>query len=82
MSDLYGTQEPMRAFHRRIVFCLDVHNDAVKSMRYPPVTAAGENTEGAQNSVEEKKGKKKGDDDDKTIDEIIKEIEDEMDEME
>lgn len=24
-----------QAFHRRITFCLDVHNEAVKSMRFP-----------------------------------------------
>lgn len=78
VTDLYGTQEPQRAFHRRIVFCLDVHNDAVKSMRYPPTAS----TIAAVNVEDDKKGKKKGDDDDKTMDEIIKEIEDEMDEME
>ena len=34
--DLYSTEEPQKAFHKRIAFCLDVHNEAVKSMRYPP----------------------------------------------
>jgi 26S proteasome regulatory subunit N3 len=24
------------AFHARIAFCLDTHNEAVKAMRYPP----------------------------------------------
>jgi hypothetical protein len=57
------------------VFCLDVHNDAVKSMRYPPTVSAT-----AAPAEDEKK--KKGDEEDKTIDEMIKEIEDEMDEME
>lgn len=32
--DLYSTEEPQKAFHKRIAFCLDVHNEAVKSMRY------------------------------------------------
>lgn len=33
--DVYGTIEPQQAFHRRIEFCFSIHNDAVKSMRYP-----------------------------------------------
>lgn len=28
------TKEPQEAFHRRISFCLDVHNEAVRAMRY------------------------------------------------
>jgi len=35
-QDVYATKEPQQAFHKRIVFCLDVHNEAVKAMRYPP----------------------------------------------
>ena len=73
----------MRAFHRRIVFCLDVHNDSVKSMQYPPANVAADDTEISKTGADDNKnGKKKGDEEDKTIDEIIKEIEDEMDEME
>ncbi|CAF1232059.1 unnamed protein product [Rotaria sp. Silwood1] len=34
--DVYTTREPMNAFHQRIQFCLKVHNEAVKAMRYPP----------------------------------------------
>jgi 26S proteasome regulatory subunit N3 len=33
--DVYATEEPSVAFHRRTKFCLDVHNEAVKAMRYP-----------------------------------------------
>jgi len=32
----YTTDEPQTAFHRRITFCLNTHNDAVKAMRFPP----------------------------------------------
>ena len=32
----YSTSEPHDAFHQRIDFCLKMHNDLVKSMRYPP----------------------------------------------
>ena len=35
VNDVYSTVEPQLAFHKRITFCLDVHNEAVKSMRFP-----------------------------------------------
>jgi 26S proteasome regulatory subunit N3 len=35
-TDVYSTQEPQAAFHRRIEFCLNTHNEAVKAMRFPP----------------------------------------------
>ncbi|ESO86788.1 hypothetical protein LOTGIDRAFT_128562, partial [Lottia gigantea] len=35
-SDIYGTREPMAAFHQRISFCLGIHNHSVKAMRFPP----------------------------------------------
>jgi len=34
--DVYTTHEPQLAFHKRISFCLNIHNDAVKAMRFPP----------------------------------------------
>lgn len=34
--DVYSTREPMAAFHQRISFCLDIHNQSVKAMRFPP----------------------------------------------
>ena len=39
--DAYATREPQAAFHTRIAFCLDAHNEAVKAMRYPPKTVTG-----------------------------------------
>ncbi|CAF1131290.1 unnamed protein product [Rotaria magnacalcarata] len=36
ITDVYTTREPMNAFHQRIEFCLKVHNESVKAMRYPP----------------------------------------------
>ncbi|KAI8337186.1 proteasome regulatory subunit C-terminal-domain-containing protein [Chlamydoabsidia padenii] len=33
--DIYSTNEPQTAFHQRITFCLNLHNDAVKAMRFP-----------------------------------------------
>jgi 26S proteasome regulatory subunit N3 len=34
--DVYSTTEPMEAYHARISFCLKMHNEAVRAMRYPP----------------------------------------------
>ncbi|KAK9510212.1 hypothetical protein O3M35_005045 [Rhynocoris fuscipes] len=36
VTDIYCTREPQLAFHQRISFCLDLHNQSVKAMRYPP----------------------------------------------
>lgn len=35
-TDIYNTREPQLAFHERISFCLNLHNQSVKAMRYPP----------------------------------------------
>lgn len=34
--DVYSTNDPQAAYHQRIQFCLTIHNDAVKAMRFPP----------------------------------------------
>ncbi|EDO33969.1 predicted protein [Nematostella vectensis] len=34
--DIYSTNEPQGAFHQRISFCLDIYNQSVKAMRFPP----------------------------------------------
>ncbi|ODQ67592.1 hypothetical protein NADFUDRAFT_45658 [Nadsonia fulvescens var. elongata DSM 6958] len=33
--DIYSTNEPQQTYHDRIEFCLGLHDDSVKSMRYP-----------------------------------------------
>ncbi|KAI9291322.1 hypothetical protein K502DRAFT_368539 [Neoconidiobolus thromboides FSU 785] len=33
--DVYSSSEPMNAFHQRISFCLNLHNESVKAMRFP-----------------------------------------------
>mmetsp|Transcript_11459 Transcript_11459/g.11482 ORF Transcript_11459/g.11482 Transcript_11459/m.11482 type:complete len:501 (+) Transcript_11459:101-1603(+) len=68
--DVYSTEEPQKAFHRRIAFCLDVHNEAVKSMRYPP-DAYKKELALASNPQP----------DDKTVEELVKELEDDMDDL-
>jgi len=34
--DVYSSSEPQQAFNKRVDFCLDIHNEAVKAMRFPP----------------------------------------------
>ncbi|KAL7586493.1 hypothetical protein Lser_V15G40128 [Lactuca serriola] len=34
--DIYSTNEPQIAFNSRIAFCLNMHNLAVRSLRFPP----------------------------------------------
>ena len=58
---------------RRIGFCLDVHNEAIKSMRYPPDAYKKEMGKGKDKDNKDKP-------DEKSIDELIKEMQDEMDE--
>ena len=33
--DVYSTNEPQQAFHQRISFCLDLHNESVQALRFP-----------------------------------------------
>ena len=33
--DVYSTNEPQAAFHQRISFCLSLHNESVKALRFP-----------------------------------------------
>jgi len=68
LSNVYATNDPQRAFHKRINFCLNVHNEAVRAMVYPPV------------SYKKKSDEKK--DDEPTAEEIAKEIEAELAEEE
>lgn len=70
LVDVYATTEPMEAFHRRIAYCLTTHNDAVRSMRYPP--------DEYKRQLEASRGMR-GKKDDKTDEEKAQELEDELD---
>ncbi|KAH7435975.1 hypothetical protein KP509_06G086700 [Ceratopteris richardii] len=35
-GDIYSSNEPQLAFHSRIAFCLNTHNEAVRALRFPP----------------------------------------------
>lgn len=39
-ADIYITTEPQYQFDNRIKYCLELHNQAVKALRYPPKSYA------------------------------------------
>jgi len=53
--DLYSSCEPQKAFHKRIAFCLQMHNDAVKSMAYPDETKAKDGEDAEERREREKR---------------------------
>jgi len=50
-TDIYSTSEPQKGFNVRVDFCLQIHNDAVKAMRYPPDSWNQEKQEDKDKSV-------------------------------
>lgn len=50
--DLYSSCEPQKAFHKRIAFCLQMHNDTVKAMAYP-------DEDGAKDEPDERRQREK-----------------------
>jgi len=46
--NVYGSKEPQEAFRRRIGFCLTVHDEATRALRFPPHAAAGGDLESAE----------------------------------
>mmetsp|Transcript_18158 Transcript_18158/g.42437 ORF Transcript_18158/g.42437 Transcript_18158/m.42437 type:complete len:513 (-) Transcript_18158:112-1650(-) len=51
--NLYSSCEPQKAFHKRIEFCLQMHNETVKAMAYPE-----ENTKAAETAEERREREK------------------------
>lgn len=51
--DVYATCEPQRVFHKRISFCLDLYNETIKAMRYPPDAYDKEEVDTGDNINEE-----------------------------
>jgi 26S proteasome regulatory subunit N3 len=35
-SDVYTSNDPQNIYNKRIKFCMDLHNDAVKALEFPP----------------------------------------------
>lgn len=65
--DVYRTHEPQSAFHKRIQFCNDIHNGAVKALRFPPNAHKSEQEKESQDLM----------DNAKAIDEALAEAEEE-----
>ncbi|CAD2101954.1 26S proteasome regulatory subunit RPN3, putative [Plasmodium vinckei brucechwatti] len=50
-TDIYITGDPMKAFHKRIAFCLQLYSDAVKAMQYPDENEKTENVEAKERKM-------------------------------
>jgi len=70
--DTYSTNQPRKALHLRTSFCLDIHNEAVKAMRYPPDAFKIKNTEDEEDETAEEReredAKKEAEEDEKSED--------------
>lgn len=53
LGDAYVTAEPQAAFHARTAFCMDIHNEAVRAMRYDAAEAPAVAEAVPQTQVEE-----------------------------
>jgi 26S proteasome regulatory subunit N3 len=62
--DIYTTCQPQKAFHKRISFCLQMHNDTVKAMAYPDENDAKDNEDPESRREREKEQLASIDDDD------------------
>lgn len=58
VSNIYETNEPQKAFHSRIAFCMDIYKNSVMAMRFPPksyhadLESAAERREREQQDIE------------------------------
>merc|ERR1712115_549566 len=68
--DVYSTSQPYTDYAQRIKFCLEIRNQAVKNLRYPP----------REEDEEEKKKRKEAEDDDVTPEEIAEMIQKQFEE--
>ncbi|KJP86866.1 hypothetical protein AK88_03477 [Plasmodium fragile] len=50
-SDVYITSDPIKTFHKRIAFCLQLYSDAVKAMQYPDENEKKENEEAKERKI-------------------------------
>lgn len=52
--DVYSTNEPQQAFHQRISFCLDLHNESIQALRFPHNAGKAELSKSAELLEEER----------------------------
>mmetsp|Transcript_6087 Transcript_6087/g.15602 ORF Transcript_6087/g.15602 Transcript_6087/m.15602 type:complete len:503 (-) Transcript_6087:118-1626(-) len=62
--DLYSSCEPQKALHKRIAFCLQMHNDTVKAMAYPEENDLKDAEDAEERREREKREMANVDDDD------------------
>lgn len=54
-TNLYSSAEPQKSLHKRVAFCLQLHNDAIKAMAYPDK----EGVDGKGLTAEERRNREK-----------------------
>merc|ERR1712099_105251 len=69
--DLYSSCEPQKAFHKRIAFCLQMHNDTVKAMAYPDENDTKDGEDAEERREREKRELANVDDDDDGDDDML-----------
>lgn len=61
--DVYTTTTPHDAFHRRVDFCVQIHNDAVLSLRFPEKNDVGDDDDDDDEAKQKKEGETKTEED-------------------
>merc|ERR1712113_213537 len=69
--DLYSSCEPQKALHKRIAFCLQMHNDTVKAMAYPDENDIKDGDNAEERREREKRELANVDDDDEGDDDML-----------
>merc|ERR1712113_496143 len=69
--DLYSSCEPQKALHKRIAFCLQMHNDTVKAMAYPDESDIKDGQDAQERREREKREMETLDDDDDGDDDML-----------
>merc|ERR1712187_482563 len=69
--DLYASCEPQKALHKRIAFCLQMHNDTVKAMAYPDENDIKDGEDAEERREREKRVLANVDDDDEGDDDML-----------
>lgn len=70
-QDLYSSCEPQKALHKRIAFCLQMHNDTVKAMAYPDENEGEKEGEDAEERREREKREMANVEDDEGDDDML-----------
>merc|ERR1712113_1284793 len=69
--NLYSSCEPQKALHKRIAFCLQMHNDTVKAMAYPDENDIKDGEDAEERREREKRELANVDNDDEGDDDML-----------